>query len=643
MRTQACEPCAKRKVRCDRAEPPCSNCKRRKRDHCSYPEVSPFERIRKLEDTVRSLSGDAPEKTRGSSVVVNTVNTAASEGSAQTPIIVQEEGRSVYHESEGWHSWIDVTRLCKGAKPHFNASDPRNSSLSPGKFLPHAFQGSPWINTSLCSEGLPICPIPAEEAVKLWNLFMERVEPLVKISFKWTLDHLQAALTDAEKWTKLEDGEQALALSSCLFGAMSLATQECVGMFGRSKASLTNDCRFQCDVAFSRISLLAIDDISTLKALCIYIKANVDALSSRSLWSLMGLVCRNAEQLGFHRDGAALGLSPVETEERRRLWWQLRHVDLILSIKTGLTPLSFGAAWDVKLPLNIEDSDIDPKSQVVPKERTGLTSFSYTLYTYYIMEKQRGFRTNQTSDGAYENSLLGCLADTIINDLEQGINKMFLQYCDPINPLHMILQLSGRALVNVMRLRNVHEARMRSKHGDDDCHIEHFNTCMQAMKYIVVSHSNPQLKPFAWLMEVSFVWHAFIGILVDIPNLSDVTMIQSAWTLLAELYSVTAHISDLSEDRRNLHAAKSVVTTWYECQQKPGLRDMEKPRFVSDLERRLWELDGNGNGNGTGDASSSDGQANLQNVWQNQTREDELLPFGFEFADIDWAFWDSMC
>jgi hypothetical protein len=96
MRPQACEPCAKRKVRCDRAEPPCSNCKRRKRDHCLYPEVSPFERIRKLEDTLRSLGGDAPEKSRGSSVVVNT---AASEGSAQTPIIVQEEGRSVYHES----------------------------------------------------------------------------------------------------------------------------------------------------------------------------------------------------------------------------------------------------------------------------------------------------------------------------------------------------------------------------------------------------------------------------------------------------------------------------------------------------------------------------------------------------------------
>jgi hypothetical protein len=222
----------------------------------------------------------------------------------------------------------------------------------------------------------------------------------------------------------------------------------------------------------------------------------------------MGLLSRNAEQLGFHRDGTVLGLSPVETEERRRFWWQLQHLDLCLSIKNGVTPLSFGAAWDVKLPLNIEDSDIDPKSQIAPKERKGLTSFSYTLYTHYIMEKQRGYRVNQTSQAACDKSLLGCLADTMIDDLEQGLNEKFLQYCDPINPLHMMLQLSARAVVNVVRLRNMHEARMRSKHGDDDCHIQHFNTCMQAMKYIVVSHSNPQLKPFAWLIEVSFVWHA---------------------------------------------------------------------------------------------------------------------------------------
>jgi hypothetical protein len=100
---------------------------------------------------------------------------------------------------------------------------------------------------------------------------MERVEPIVKISFSWTLTHLRAALSDAEKWRRLNNGDHVLILSTCLFGAASLTNQECLALFGRTKASLTNECRVQCDMAFSRISLLAIDSISALKAMCLYI------------------------------------------------------------------------------------------------------------------------------------------------------------------------------------------------------------------------------------------------------------------------------------------------------------------------------------------------------------------------------------
>lgn len=93
MRSQACEPCAKRKVRCDRSEPPCSNCKRRKNDTCIYPEVSPFERIKKLEEIVRSLGGDPDNGERSG-------GTPSFEGShAQTPVIVQQDGKGVYQES----------------------------------------------------------------------------------------------------------------------------------------------------------------------------------------------------------------------------------------------------------------------------------------------------------------------------------------------------------------------------------------------------------------------------------------------------------------------------------------------------------------------------------------------------------------
>jgi hypothetical protein len=82
-------------------------------------------------------------------------------------------------------------------------------------------------------------------------------------------------LSDAAKWRSLDNGDHVLILSTCLFGAASLTNTECLDLFGRTKASLTNECRVQCDMAFSRISLLAIDSISTLKAMCLYIVSHL--------------------------------------------------------------------------------------------------------------------------------------------------------------------------------------------------------------------------------------------------------------------------------------------------------------------------------------------------------------------------------
>jgi hypothetical protein len=78
--------------------------------------------------------------------------------------------------------------------------------------------------------------------------------------------------------------------------------------------------------------------------------AGVDRLSTQSLWSLMGLAVCNAEKLGMHRDGTLLGLSPFETEERRRLWWQMQHINLGLAVITVLTPITLMADWYANCP-----------------------------------------------------------------------------------------------------------------------------------------------------------------------------------------------------------------------------------------------------------------------------------------------------
>lgn len=115
MKTQACEPCAKRKVRCDKGEP-CSNCKRRKQDPCTYPEASPFDRIKRLEALVQSLGGDpesdahSPGKQTLSNVLPATsgaplqdnneeTTTQSTEGKSRDPVILEEDGQPFYLES----------------------------------------------------------------------------------------------------------------------------------------------------------------------------------------------------------------------------------------------------------------------------------------------------------------------------------------------------------------------------------------------------------------------------------------------------------------------------------------------------------------------------------------------------------------
>lgn len=242
--------------------------------------------------------------------------------------------------------------------------------------------------------------------------------------------------------------------------------------------------------------------------------AGIDRLNTQSLWSLMGLVIRSAEKLGYHRDGALLGLSPFQTEERRRLWWQLQHVDLALAVRSGLTPLTLMADWDTKMPLNIEDDDISASTTEFPKERKGLTSLSYCLYTYWVIDQQRLFFHSEKSrfelSWQSNKSLPLPLKESLINQLEDGLNQNFLQYCDPLKPPDVLLQLSARALICGMRMRSLHPLAYNGLQGHtSEGHRDALLTaCMQSLDYNVAMHSQPSIRRFQWLTKAFFPWHA---------------------------------------------------------------------------------------------------------------------------------------
>ncbi|TIA36941.1 hypothetical protein D6C79_08191 [Aureobasidium pullulans] len=600
MSNQACEPCARRKVRCDKQQP-CSNCKRRKQDQCTYPEAAPTDRVKRLESLVRSLGGDpnsdgsrTPKRARlGPSPVETQSNDrdagASTESERGQPILVEQDGQSYYVEMRAWHSHLGLEVNQQNEVNH----DVLMSRPLISRTKPDALQGLLRADYNI---NLALQHPSVQDANFLWDRFERNANPLIKIDFDWALKGLRATSTDIEGRTSLKDPEHTLLF--CLY-LMSI-----------------------------RLDHLLIAPQA----------ASIERLSIRSLFSLMGLTIRNAEALGIHRDGAILRLNPVETESRRRLWWHLQHLDLALGVRCGTTPLTLMAGWDANVPLNVEDSDLKPDMTEAPIERKGLTSLSYCLWTYWIVSQQREFFSSEKGklgiSWASNKSLSHATKNSLINIMEEGLNKKFLQYCDPIKPLDILVQLTSRALICTMRMFTLHPMAFSGDANitDEQRHAQLVEAAIKSLEYNIALNSRPEIQRFQWFINGYFQWHAFISVIVEVVQLKGSTEAQRIWDLLSDLYTYNKNLLELSEDRRKLHAAELITSAWKARQTADP--SAYKPACVSILQPLLSD--------NRGDATKTQTEVAGQPLEPVMTDEDLNAMLDLEFQDIDWGFWAGM-
>ncbi|KAH3905269.1 hypothetical protein HBH56_218900 [Parastagonospora nodorum] len=496
----------------------------------------------------------------------------------------------------------------------------------------------------------PTEPLPIQRTIILWQVFTQRIEPLVRIMYRWVVEDLRTRSTSMELQTSLTPAERALIMAVCYTSVNSLTNDECRSMLQLERATLLTECRFQCEDALVHTNMFCMTDLNVIRAVVFYIMGSFDRVSTHSLWSLLGMTIRNAEKLGLHRDGAVLGLSPMATEERRRLWWQLQHLDLGAAVRMGLTPMTLTAGWDVKMPLNIEDEDLYASSTTAPPEKRGLTSLSYNLFTYWVLDQQR--QNFLSKHGRFELSWLTNSAmssttkDDMLSLLEDGVNRHFVQFCDPINPLHVLLQLLTRSFITNMQLRVMHGRACTQ--GDSEHRTILLNASMQSLRYHIALMSQTSLSCYQWLTRVWFSWQAFMVVLVEASDTSNVVKAQELWDLLASVYASNADMFDLADDRRRLQAAEHVVAAW---KAYPGRFDgqlLRQPPFILEVAQRLT----------THRAGLDPGS--MQPDYTPQEYKEEVLEtpaempegtffdaeFDFEFdmelQDIDWSFWSSI-
>lgn len=299
---------------------------------------------------------------------------------------------------------------------------------------------------------------------------------------------------------------------------MSLDDENCHKRFSKSRHELLSRYLGDTKHALNRVNFMATTSLTVLQALILHLLTIRDVYEPRAIWSLTGVAVRIAEQMGLDRDGSSFGLSVFESEIRRRMWWLLKTHDFRTAELCGLPKfrdLDTGSNC-TKWPANLNDDELFPGCSSLQTTSEGLTDSAFLAVRYEITNfaASRVTEFRQKGKGADQWDLHAAAAskekmDEAFRSLERLLETKYLRYCDPSQPLHLMVMLMARFSLNIIQFLGSHPRRWASL---EQTPLEERQRVSEISLKLLEQHSmlqsNPQLKCFAWHAPYFQQWHA---------------------------------------------------------------------------------------------------------------------------------------
>ncbi|KAL4861822.1 hypothetical protein BDV12DRAFT_203626 [Aspergillus spectabilis] len=634
-----CQSCVRRKIKCSRSVPACSSCSKARRQ-CVYQ--APFPRKRKrsqLEDVYErlmryerilqdnNLLPAAPESTpggstRGSTLVQNTQ--PATPGK-----LVSADGKSRYIDSIILQSGEgDLCELFDSDQDEPHNEDTRAAVL--------AVSGAILGTTQSLTEQHPTY----DDAIKLWDVYVQNVEPLCKVLHVPTVAKIVDRVSKQPATASKSD--ECLLFVIYYFALFSMSDAGCLQEFGKPRSHLMARYRSAVSQAFVNASWLKTTAMPVLQAYTLFLIAMRTQIDPHTFWILAGIAIRLAQRMGLHRDGENLGLPPFEVQMRRRLFWQLLPLDGYAGQVSG-TGISISPnSWDTKQPLNINDDQIFPGMTEQPQEQKGATEMVFCLSRVELSNFYTRKGVKMKEIGAAIHFKGAEHVERLIDEVEDLIEIKFLRYCDILNPLHIFTSGIVRSAANAVRLR----ARMPLLMNQTITEAQRRDLCTLAAKILDTNstiYSNPSMEKFRWQMQAFFLWDALLCILRSLAEVGffSASELNTAWKKVSDVFS---NHQELVKGKRTLHATlgKLTLKAWFA---NPSSNSSPEPAFIAAL-RAQHEPKVNRQQENAGEMGgidrAADGVSILDELFDTIDGSDLNLNGGFDLGSSDWVFWDQL-
>lgn len=343
----------------------------------------------------------------------------------------------------------------------------------------------------------------------------------------------------------LTPANEALMFSIYYAAVTSMEEEDVIMNFGSTKADMNLKYRLGLEHALAKADFLNVPDLVLIQALVNFLALARRHDSPRFVWMMVGLTIRMAISLGLHRDGSNFSnLSPFEIEMRRRVWWALCLIDVRASEDQGTEFTVAVDSFDTKLPMNINNSDIQPGSEKSPLEREGLTDMSITRVSIKTCELSKRMMGHGPKAPSLEEQ------EHILQRIYQELDEGFLRYSTESNIQYWVIVTVARLMIAKLTLFIYLPVLFASPSAElsEQLRTKLLIAAIEVAEYNHALNDEQACRQWRWIFQTYTHWHAIIYILIEIPRRAWSPLVERAWTALHSVWL----IPNQSTMRKNL-------------------------------------------------------------------------------------------
>ncbi|KAF4963068.1 hypothetical protein FSARC_8870, partial [Fusarium sarcochroum] len=483
-------------------------------------------RLASLERTIAKETTEKAPDTVGQGVIQSNKTIPRGNESTSPEDLLVHKGSSSQYFNE-----ILVTRMMgeeKNIQAALAASHTEHASMSPSPFHVMGILSSPYLSQQ------PSMFHPEKSvAIELWNAYLNTVEICIGSKLTHTPTDEVKLYSTIDNPIDARSDDLAFCFSIYFAATVSLEEPNNQPLLQPSKNAQLRLYKTGLEQAFAHGDFINRPTLTGLRALAIYLSAIRVQNRGRATWILNGLAIRIAQSLGLHRDGEQLGLSPFESELRRRLWWHIITKDSRAGEDYGLdSPTALTSTSEVNLPLNIDDTDLSPDMEELPQARSGWTSMTFSLIIIDLAKLTEELAMAASSSRPSENR-----RRNIILKARSQIERR-LEKCSPVTPQQRLTVHCSHFLLQKLDFFTTQQWQSLQRQSSGDM-LATEETLIGALDILEprTFGQDPFLAQFSWAKKLYPQYHVTLYILWHLCVRPDGPSVDRAWRAIDSIFA----------------------------------------------------------------------------------------------------------